>query len=373
MTDSVNQTSKNKTVLMMAGGTGGHVFPALAVADALRADGWNAEWLGTATGIEKDLVPANNIPLHTIAIKGLRGKGVAGLVLAPFKVIRAVLQAKAIIKRINPDVVVGFGSYVTGPGGVAARMLGIPLVVHEQNARAGMTNKLLSRFADCVMQAFPGALENALTTGNPVRSDVVALPDPQERYLQRMNADTDNGAGPLNVLIIGGSQGAVAVNNAVFAAMDTLPADERPNLRHQAGKNNYEKVSADYKNAGIRADVLPFIADMAEAYRWADLLVCRAGALTVSEVAAAGCAAIFIPLPSAVDDHQTANARYLSDHKAAILCPQSDLTPEWLAEQWLSYSKERKELADIAGRARSLAMTDAAEKVAQQVKRFARD
>ncbi|MAD47001.1 MAG: undecaprenyldiphospho-muramoylpentapeptide beta-N-acetylglucosaminyltransferase [Oceanospirillaceae bacterium] len=356
-----------KKALMMAGGTGGHVFPALAVAAELQKDGWQVEWLGTAAGIEKDLVPANQIPLHTIAIKGLRGKGFAGLLLAPFKVARAVWQAKKIIKQINPDVVLGFGGYVTGPGGVAAKMLGIPLLVHEQNARAGMTNKLLSRLADCVMQAFPGAIDGAITTGNPVRRDVVELPDPVSRYGERR----DNKV--LNVLIIGGSQGAVAVNNAVFDAMDMLPGHERPRLRQQAGKNNYEKVSADYRDAGIEAEILPFIDDMAAAYAWADMLVCRAGALTVSEVAAAGCAAIFIPLPSAVDDHQTANARYLSDNKAALLCPQKELTPEWLAEQWVSFAEEREELTDIAVKARELAMTDAAEKVAEQVKRFVRD
>lgn len=355
----------NKTVLMMAGGTGGHVFPALAVSRVLQQQGYHIEWLGTERGIEKEVIPANGIHLNTIDIAGLRGKGKLGLLSAPLRVSRAVMQALKIIRRLSPVAVVGFGGYATGPGGVAARLAGIPLLIHEQNARAGMTNRLLSRLAQCVMQAFPGALEQALTTGNPVREEVVNLPQPALR-----KKDND---GPLKVLVIGGSQGAVALNNAVFAAMSLLPPEQRPLLIHQAGKNNIDKVQAEYREAGIDADVNAFIDDMAAAYGWADLLICRAGASTVSEVAAAGCAALFIPLPSAVDDHQTANARYLADQDAAIICAQKELTPQWLSELWQTYAADKEQLTAMATRARALAMADAADRVAEQVKRFARD
>ena len=357
----------NKTVLMMAGGTGGHVFPALAVARELQQEGYAIEWLGTAAGIEKDLVPANGITLNTISIQGLRGKGKLGLLKAPVRVLRAVFQARAVMKKVQPVAVLGFGGYATGPGGVAAKLCGIPLLVHEQNARAGMTNRLLTRFADCVMQAFPDALAGALTLGNPVRREVVETAEPQQRYQQRID---DNQ--PLHVLVIGGSQGAVAINNVMIAAMNALKTDERPLLRHQAGKRNIEEVSAAYRQADIQAEASAFIDDMAAAYEWADLLICRAGALTVSEVAAAGTAAVFIPLPSAVDDHQTANARYLTDQEAGILCPQNEFNADWLASLIRQLNGDRNRLKGMAMRARKLAMTGAAEKVAEQVKRLAR-
>lgn len=357
--------STHNTVLMMAGGTGGHVFPALAVARQLQQDGYHIEWLGTAAGIEKTLVPDHGITLHTITIAGLRGKGIRGLFAAPLKILRAVWQARAVVKKVQPVAVLGFGGYATGPGGVAARLCGVPLLIHEQNARAGMTNRLLSHIAGCVMQAFPGTLAQALTTGNPVRAEVLALADPQERM--------STAPGALKVLVIGGSQGAVALNNVVFAAMQQLPAEQRPQLRHQAGRNNIEKVQAEYAQAGIDAEITAFIDDMAAAYGWADLIICRAGALTVSEVAAAGCAAIFIPLPSAVDDHQTANARYLADQQAAVICPQAQLTPEWLSRQWLHFAADKEQLKVMAVKARALAMTGAAGLVAEQVKRFSRD
>lgn len=354
-------------ILMMAGGTGGHVFPALAVARELEKAGYSIHWLGTENGIEKELVPANHIPLHCIHIQGLRGKGKLGMLSAPLRILRAVKEARAVMRELNPVAVVGFGGYVTGPGGVAARLSGIPLLIHEQNARAGMTNRLLSRFSQCVMQAFPDALEQALTTGNPVRKEVVALAGPEQRFASRKED-----AGALRVLVIGGSQGAVALNRVVFSAMESLTAVERPQLRHQVGKRNYADVSQQYQNAGIEADVTAFIDDMAAAYEWADLLICRAGALTVSEVAAAGCAAMFIPLPSAVDDHQTANARYLTDNEAGILCPQTEFTAEWLAAQLRHFAQHKDELRAMARNARALAMTGAAEQVAEQVKRFAR-
>ncbi|WP_430459948.1 undecaprenyldiphospho-muramoylpentapeptide beta-N-acetylglucosaminyltransferase [Thalassolituus sp. LLYu03] len=354
-------------ILMMAGGTGGHVFPALAVARELAKDGYQIHWLGTPSGIENDLVPAAGIPLHTINIQGLRGKGKLGLLTAPVRVLRAVLQARNVMRSLNPVAVVGFGGYVTGPGGVAARSCGIPLLIHEQNARAGMTNRLLSRFSQCVMQAFPQAMPEALTTGNPVRQEVVALENPEQRYRAREESGEQ-----LKVMVIGGSQGAVAINNVVFSAMASLAESERPSLVHQAGKRNFDELQQRYSDAGIKVNVAAFINDMAAAYADTDLLVCRAGALTVSEVAAAGCAAVFIPLPSAVDDHQTANARYLTDNQAGVLCPQNEFNAEWLADKLRYFAQHKDQLRIMACAARQLAMTGAATEVAAQVKRFAR-
>jgi len=354
----------SKVVLMMAGGTGGHVFPALAVAHALKAEGYEIHWLGTSAGIEAELVPANGFPLHTINIAGLRGKGKFGLLAAPLKISKAVWQALKVIRDVKPLAVMGLGGYATGPGGVAAWLKGIPLLIHEQNAFAGMTNRMLQKIADVSMQAFPGALDGALVTGNPVRAEVISIPAPDSREFH---------TGNLRVLVIGGSLGAVALNNSVFEAMKLLPVNERPQLRHQAGKRNIEEVSALYKDAGVDAEVTAFIDDMAAAYSWADLVVCRSGALTVSEVAAAGCAAMFVPFPYAVDDHQTANAQYLQREGAAIIRQQKDLTAEWLAEQWQQLNNDRALLRDMSVKARGLAMTDATEKVVEQIRRFARE
>lgn len=345
-------------ILFMAGGTGGHVFPALAVAAEMQQRGYQIHWLGTAAGIEKDLVPQAGYPLHCIDIAGLRGKGKLGLLSAPLRISRAILQARNIIKKIRPKAVLGMGGYATGPGGVAARSLGIPLLIHEQNAYPGMTNKLLHKIATFSMQAFPGALPGALVTGNPVRAEVFAVA-PAERLQQ-----------PLRVLVIGGSLGAVALNNSVQQAMAALPVQQRPQLWHQAGKRNYDALNQAYQNAGIEARVTAFIDDMAAAYEWADLVLCRSGALTVSEVAAAGKAAIFVPFPHAVDDHQTANAEYLASRQAAIICPQAELTPQWLAGQWQFFSENREVLQQMAVKARQLAMPDATRLVAEQIERL---
>lgn len=353
------------TVLMMAGGTGGHVFPALAVARELRTAGMDVHWLGTARGIENELIPAAGLPLHYLNIAGLRGKGVSGLLAAPVRILRAVWQARRIIKRIKPDVVVGFGGYATGPGGVAARLAGVPLIIHEQNAIAGLTNRLLSRISQCVLQAFPGALPGAVTVGNPVRQDVVALPAPAEHRAWREQE-------PLRVLVVGGSLGAVALNTMVLQAMQILPPEQRPQLRHQAGKNNASTLQQQYLAAGVQAEVVPFIDDMAAAYAWADLVVCRAGALTVAEVAAAGCAALFVPFPFAVDDHQTANARYLADQQAALLQQQHELDGRQLAAIWQQYAGHKNELQVMAERARALAITTATQDVVQHIKGFCR-
>ncbi len=358
----MNKISESKVVLMMAGGTGGHVFPALAVAHALADQGFEIHWLGTQRGIESELVPKNGFTLHTIDIAGLRGKGKLGLLAAPALIFKAVRQSLAVMNSLKPVAVVGLGGYATGPGGVAAWLKRIPLLIHEQNAYAGMTNRILQKFASCTMQAFPGALPGAKVTGNPVRSEVMALPAPELR------APHD---GPLRVLVIGGSLGAVALNSAVLNAMKILPENERPQLIHQAGKKNVDALSAEYQEAGVRAEVTAFIDDMAAAYQWADLLVCRSGALTVSEIAAAGCAAIFVPFPFAVDDHQTANARYLEQAGAAIIRQQNELEAEWLAQQWHHFSENKSLLRDMAVKARSLAMTHATEMVTEQVRRFA--
>ena len=343
-----------------AGGTGGHVFPALAVAKELQQQGAVIHWLGAENGIEAELIPAANIPIHYLAIKGLRGKGVAGLLSAPFKIIKAILQAKKIIKEIEPQVVVGFGGYVTGPGGVAAKLAGIPLVIHEQNAIAGLTNKLLAKISNKVLQAFPNTLKNAKTVGNPVRESVTLLPAPSAR----INIDSKE----LNVLVVGGSLGAVALNTMVLEAMQNLPLVARPQLWHQVGKQNIEAMQAAYAASGVEAKVVAFIDDMAVAYQWADLVVCRAGALTVAEVAAAGCAALFVPFPFAVDDHQTANANYLVKENAALLIQQADLNATELLQKWTYFSENKQELLQLANAAQKLAITTATTAVVEEIK-----
>ena len=352
----------SKAILFMAGGTGGHVFPALAVAKEMAEKGYDIHWLGTSAGIEKDLVPAAGYPLHCIDIAGLRGKGKLGLLTAPFRILKAIWQAKKVVNKVKPVAVLGMGGYATGPGGVAARLAGIPLLIHEQNAFAGMTNKLLHKISNTSMQAFPGALENALVTGNPVRKDVQQIKNQISGAQQR-----------LKVLVVGGSLGAGALNQQVLAAMESLDEAQRPELWHQAGKRNIEDVQQQYRQADIDARVTAFIDDMAAAYEWADLVVCRAGALTVSEVAAAGKAAIFIPFPFAVDDHQTANAKYLADKNAALICQQKDLSASWLADQWQEFFTNKVALQQMADTARQLAMPNATQMVVEQIERFSRE
>ncbi|OYD24609.1 undecaprenyldiphospho-muramoylpentapeptide beta-N-acetylglucosaminyltransferase [Oceanimonas baumannii] len=346
--------SHNKTLLVMAGGTGGHVFPGLAVADLLRQEGWTIHWLGTADRMEARLVPEHGYPLHTISIAGVRGNGVKRLLAAPFKIANAVFQARRVLKQTRPDVVLGMGGFAAGPGGVAARLAGIPLVLHEQNAAAGMTNRLLSRIASRVLMAFPGAFEQGDVVGNPVRPDVVALPAPAERISLEPQ--------PLRLLVVGGSLGAKVLNDTLPDALAQVNVPVQ--VRHQCGKGNRESVHAAYAAQGVQAEVSDFITDMAAAYGDADLVVCRAGALTVSEVAAAGIGAIFVPLPHAVDDHQTKNARALVDEGAALLMPQSELTSAALALQLEQLAGSRERLRDMAGKARQLAITDAAAQVA---------
>lgn len=352
----------SKTLLVMAGGTGGHVFPGLAVADRLKAQGWTIHWLGTADRMEAELVPAHGYPISFIDIQGVRGNGIKRLLVSPYRIVKSVLQARRVLKTIRPDVVLGMGGFASGPGGVAAWLSGIPLLLHEQNAAAGMTNKLLARLAKRVLMAFPGAFAPSARTavvGNPVRPEVVALPDPVLR----------SGAEPLRLLIVGGSLGARVLNEQVPPAV--AAAGVPIAVRHQCGKGNREAVAQAYAEQGVEAEVSEFIKDMADAYAWADLVVCRAGALTVSEVAAAGVAAIFVPLPHAVDDHQTRNALTLVDGGAAEFLPQSELTPASLAARLSWLAGRRETLLNMAQAARRVAIIDAAERVADECKRLA--
>lgn len=322
--------SKKINVLMMAAGTGGHVFPALAVADEMVARGAVIHWLGTPKGMENELVAKHGHTMHHIDMQGLRGKGLVRAIKLPFMLFKAVMASKNIIKNNNIDVVIGFGGYVTAPGGLAAKLYKIPLIIHEQNAIAGMSNKNLARHADKVLQAFDGAFDSdgkkVLTVGNPVRQSIANIAPPKERYL--------NDDSPLKVLVVGGSLGAMAINQAVI---DMLKLVNRPlSVQHQCGKDNHNQMLVAYSQAGIDntkhvIELKPFIDDMAQVYSWADVVICRAGALTVTEIASVGVAAIFVPLPHAVDDHQTANARVLVDAGAAILMPQTTLTGQLLA------------------------------------------
>jgi UDP-N-acetylglucosamine--N-acetylmuramyl-(pentapeptide) pyrophosphoryl-undecaprenol N-acetylglucosamine transferase len=346
---------KRGTVLIMAGGTGGHVFPALAAARVLRERGYEPLWLGTQRGMEAKLVPQHQIPIEWITISGLRGKGVATVLLAPFKLLRAVWQSLLVMRRVRPSVVLGAGGFVSGPGGLAAWLSRRPLVIHEQNAIAGMTNRWLSRFARRVLEAFPNSFParvKAECVGNPVRREIAALAAPEKRYADRKGA--------LRVLVIGGSQGAARLNAVVPAAIAEIDVAMRPLVIHQAGERHIAQARELYAKYNVQADVRAFIDDMAEMYAWADLIVCRAGALTVSEIAAAGLPAIFVPFAAAVDDHQTRNAMFLVDAHAAVLIPESDLTPVRLSDELQTLlNAGRSRLADMATQARSLAKIDA--------------
>ncbi|OZI77607.1 undecaprenyldiphospho-muramoylpentapeptide beta-N-acetylglucosaminyltransferase [Bordetella genomosp. 12] len=342
------------TILIMAGGTGGHIMPGLAVADILRQRGWQVRWLGNPDKMEGKLVPAHGIALAELRFQGVRGRGAAALLKLPFLLTRAVAQAWGHVSAIKPDVVLGMGGYVAFPGGVVAALRRTPMVIHEQNAVAGTANRWLARMAQRVLTGFPNVLPGADNVGNPVREQVCHLPAPALRYASRQ--------GPLRILVVGGSLGAQALNTVVPQALARLAPAQRPVVVHQAGAQHVQALQAAYAQAGVQAECLPFIEDMAGALAHADLLICRAGAMTVAEVAAAGVAALFVPFPHAIDDHQTANARYLSDAQAAWLQPQSALTAEWLAD-WLA-QRNRTELQTVAERARAQARPDAAEHIA---------
>lgn len=343
------------TVLIMAGGTGGHVFPALAAARVLRERGFEPVWLGTARGLEAKLVPPHDIPIEWISVSGVRGKGLGTLLAAPFQLARAVWQSLRVIRRRKPVVVLGAGGFVSGPGGLAAWLSHRPLVIHEQNAIAGVTNRTLARFAKRVLEAFPSSFPGAVKAervGNPVRREITGLPPPERRFAGR--------SGRLRLLVIGGSQGAARLNTVVPAAIANIDSGVRPLVLHQAGERHIAQARELYAKHGVDADVRAFIDDMAEAYGGADLIICRSGALTVSEVAAAGVPAIFVPFPAAVDDHQTRNAEFLVREGAALLIQERDLTPVRLANELRALIEAgRSRLSDMARKARAVAITDA--------------
>ena len=302
-------SATQKTALVMAGGTGGHIFPGLAVAQALREQGWNVHWLGAPGSMEERLVPPQGFPLETIDFSGVRGKGLLTLALLPLRLLKAFAQAWAVVRRVRPDVVIGLGGYISFPGGMMATLAGKPLILHEQNSVAGMANKVLANVASRVFCAFPNALPGAQWVGNPLRQAFLQQPPPAERFAGR--------SGPLRILVVGGSLGAKALNDTVPQALALNPPDQRPQVRHQSGAKQIDALRQAYAQAGVVATLLPFIDNTAEAFAQADLVVCRAGASTVTELAAVGAAAVFVPFPHAVADHQTANARYLVDADAA--------------------------------------------------------
>ncbi len=359
----------SRTILIMAGGTGGHVFPALAVADELAKRGWNIVWLGTKLGLEAKLVAERGYPIEWIAFSGLRGKGLLKVALLPLAILIAFWQSLRVLSRRRPHVVLGMGGYAAFPGGMMAALTNRPLVIHEQNSIAGLTNRVLGGVADRVLAGFPDAFETSSANrlaawlprckkvewvGNPVRADIAALAEPRSRYSLR--------TGNLRLLVIGGSQGAQALNDAVPKALALFTASERPAVVHQAGGRHLDTLKRNYGEAGVAGELVAFIDDMAARYAWCDLVVCRAGALTVAEISAAGVASILVPFPSAVDDHQTGNAKFLVDAGAALLLPQSGLSAPRLAE--LIKGKTRATWQAMAEQARTLAKADATFRVA---------
>ena len=342
-----------KTALIMAGGTGGHIFPGLAVAEELRARGWRVHWLGAPGSMESRIVPQHGFPLELIDFSGVRGKGLATLALLPLRLLRAFWQALQVVRRVKPDVGVGLGGYITFPGGMMGVLCGKPLVLHEQNSVAGMANKVLAGVADRVFTAFPGVLKKAQWVGNPLRAAFTRQEAPSERFVGR--------TGPLRLLVVGGSLGAQALNDIVPRALALIPAENRPVVTHQSGATQIDTLRANYQAAGVQAELTPFIDDTASAFAAADIIVCRAGASTVTEIAAVGAAAIFVPFPFAVDDHQTTNARFLVSAGGGWLVQQSDLTPEGLAKMLLN--SERTALVDIAEKAKNMQKINATREV----------
>jgi UDP-N-acetylglucosamine--N-acetylmuramyl-(pentapeptide) pyrophosphoryl-undecaprenol N-acetylglucosamine transferase len=317
-----------KCALIMAGGTGGHIFPGLAVAHALRDKGWRVHWFGGSgsagqPSMESQLVPPQGFAFEAIDFGGLRGKGLLTVALLPLRLLKAFWQSIRVLRRVKPDVVLGLGGYITFPGGMMSVLLGKPLLLHEQNSVAGLANKVLAGVADRVFTAFPNVIKGARWVGNPLRAAFLNQPDPTQRFAGR--------SGPLKLLVVGGSLGARALNDIVPQALALLPAASRPEVVHQSGAKQIEALRANYASAGVPAQLTPFIDDTAQAFADADLVICRAGASTVTEIAAVGAAALFVPFPSAVDDHQTVNARFLVDQGAGWLVPQGQLTPPWLA------------------------------------------
>lgn len=347
-------------IMIIAGGTGGHIYPALAIAEGLQRRAQPVIWLGTPRGLEARVVPAAGLPIDWISISSLRGGGIVGWLVSPFRLLWAVAQAWRSMRRHQPRLVIGMGGFVSGPGGIAAKISGVPLLIHEQNAIAGMTNRWLARVADVVLQGFDGAFKEGrgIVIGNPVRADIRAIAAPRERYADR--------SGALRLLVIGGSLGAKVLNENVAAALAEIPEDARPVVRHQAGTTTLELAQDAYATFGVCADVSAFIEDMAAALGWADMVICRAGALTIAELIDAGLPAILVPFPHAVDDHQTANAKALVAAGAALLLPQSELTPASLCAAIKALGSDRDALMERAEIARSLRRPDAVSSVIDQ-------
>ncbi len=341
--------TRQPCALIMAGGTGGHIFPGLAVAEALRERGWRVHWLGAPGSMESRLVPPRGFALETIDFGGVRGKGVKTLVFLPLKLLRAFWQALTVVRRVQPDVLVGLGGYITFPGGMMGTLLGKPLVLHEQNSVAGMANKVLAGIADRVFTAFPHVFKKAEWVGNPLRAEFLRQPAPAERFAGRN--------GPLRLLVVGGSLGAKALNDTVPQALALIPAGQRPQVIHQSGEKQIDALRANYAAAGVEATLTPFIDDTARAFAEADLVIGRAGASTVTEIAAVGAAALFVPFPHAVDDHQTTNARFLVDAGGAWLVPQTEFTPAQLAQRLQSL--QRPQLMEMATKAQQMKKTEA--------------
>jgi UDP-N-acetylglucosamine--N-acetylmuramyl-(pentapeptide) pyrophosphoryl-undecaprenol N-acetylglucosamine transferase len=354
--------SKTPCALIMAGGTGGHIFPGLAVAEALRERGWRVHWLGAPGSMESRLVPPRGFPLELIDFGGVRGKGVKTLFLLPLRLLRAFWQALQVVRRVKPDVLVGLGGYITFPGGMMGTLLGKPLVLHEQNSVAGMANKVLTGIADRVFTAFPNVFKKAEWVGNPLRAEFLRQPVPAERFAGR--------SGPLRLLVVGGSLGAKALNDTVPQALALIPSAQRPQVIHQSGEKQIEALRANYTAAGVLAELTPFIDDTAQAFADADLIVCRAGASTVTEIAAVGAAALFVPFPHAVDDHQTTNARFLTDAGGAWLVQQTELTPASLAMKLQTL--QREQLLEMAGKAKQMEKTEAVAAVVSACEQLAK-
>ena len=339
--------------LIMAGGTGGHIFPGLAVAESLREAGWRVHWLGVPGNMESQWVPQRGFAFEPVEFGGVRGKGIVSLALLPMRLLKAFWQSIQVVRRVKPDVVVGLGGYITFPGGMMSVLLGKPLVLHEQNSVAGMANRVLAGVADCIFTAFPNVLKKAVWVGNPLRQDFLNKPSPVERFAAR--------TGPLKLWVVGGSLGAQALNEIVPKALALMPEHKRPLVVHQSGAKQIDALRSNYEKAGVQAELTPFIEDTAHAFAQADLIICRSGASTVTEIAAVGAAAIYVPFPFAVDDHQTTNAQFLVAEGGGWLMPQADLTPQALADKLESITRE--ELLACAEKAWALKKTQATREV----------
>ncbi|MEJ8835101.1 undecaprenyldiphospho-muramoylpentapeptide beta-N-acetylglucosaminyltransferase [Ramlibacter sp. AN1133] len=351
-----------RTALVMAGGTGGHIFPGLAVAEALRARGWRVHWLGAPNSMEAQLVPPRDFPLETINFGGVRGKGLKAYAFLPLRILHSFWQSIQVLRRVRPQVLVGLGGYITFPGGMMGVLLGKPLVLHEQNSVAGMANRVLAAVADRVYSAFPDVLKKGEWVGNPLREAFLHQPAPQERFAGRN--------GPLKILVVGGSLGAKALNEIVPQALARIPGPNRPRVLHQSGAKQIDELRANYAQAGVQAELTPFIDDTASAFAEADLVICRAGASTVTELAAVGAPALFVPFPFAVDDHQTTNAKFLVDAGGGWLVPQRELTPDKLATMLITLT--RGELLQRAVAAKRMQKTQATEQVVAACEALAR-